>query len=107
MENRLVERFLEDLKKLTPAQLQEMRSSVEDSVDKCRISSAYPLDASLRESLEQSLRTVLENIKAFEYIQEPRLIAGIQVAVGAWALELNIREELQGFIEFTHDSQSG
>ncbi len=36
------------------------------------------------------------------YEQDAKLLAGLNITIGAWVLQLNVRDELQGFMEFAH-----
>ncbi len=36
------------------------------------------------------------------YEQDAKLLAGLNITIGAWVLQLNVRDELRGFLEFAH-----
>ena len=68
------------------------------------VSSVYILSTEQRQQLEQKLTSLLDNPIHFQYSQNPELIAGLQIDIGAWALHANLQHELSGFAEFSNDS---
>ena len=68
-----------------------------------QVSSVYPLNAAQREQLEQQLGKQLSQATRFDYQENPELIAGLRIDIGAWVLNANLQHELQGFTEFDYD----
>ena len=69
-----------------------------------KITSAYPLPAELRQQLEQKLGALINNQTSFQYHQDPALIAGLRMDIGAWVLNANLQHELIGFTELGYES---
>jgi len=69
-----------------------------------KITSAYPLPAELRQQLEQKLDALINNQTSFQYHQDPALIAGLRMDIGAWVLNANLQHELIGFTELGYES---
>ena len=66
------------------------------------VKSAYPLPDNRRHELEDALRKVTGLNLPVQYAQDPELLAGLQIAIGAWLLCANVRDELTSFAEFAH-----
>ena len=66
------------------------------------VTSAYPLAAEQRQRLEAALRTVTAPGVEITYSQDTDLLAGLSVVIDAWVLAVNLRDELQGFVELAH-----
>jgi len=68
-----------------------------------KLTSAYPLTSELQQHLEQKLISLIGNQISFQYYQDAELIAGLSIDIGAWILNANLKHELAGFAEITHD----
>jgi F-type H+-transporting ATPase subunit b len=67
-----------------------------------KITSAYPLTADLQQQLEQKLGSLINSQINFQYHQDPELIAGLRIDIGAWVLNTNLQHELIGFAEIAN-----
>ncbi|MEI8599142.1 ATP synthase F0 subunit B [Vibrio sp. M60_M31a] len=65
-------------------------------------SSAYPIPEQKRLELESALKTVSQLSIPVQYDENPELIAGLFITIGAWCLRANIRDDLRGFMEFAY-----
>lgn len=68
-----------------------------------KVSSAYPLTPEQQQLLEQKLGSLIDSQIHFQYAQNADLIAGLSIDIGAWVLNANLKHELAGFAEITHD----
>jgi F-type H+-transporting ATPase subunit b len=100
----LLDLLLQQLETLPAARLAELRSSTGTAPEGIRVTSALPLDAAMRKRLEQSLGTCLGAPLPFQYQQDPELLAGVRITVGAWVLHANVKDELAGFARLAHDA---
>ena len=98
LENRLLQLMLEQLHQLPPACQQSLDSKKTLNIN---ITSAYPLSSEQKQQLEQKLTTLIDKALQFQYSQNPELIAGLRVDIGAWALHVNVQHELIGFAELS------
>jgi F-type H+-transporting ATPase subunit b len=73
-----------------------------ESPEHILVTSAYPLSDDKRHKLEDVLSRVTGLSVPLQYEQDARLLAGLNITIGAWVLQLNVRDELQGFMEFAH-----
>lgn len=64
-----------------------------------KVVSAFPLSEAQRQSLERTLGDLSGGGVFREYQQDPALIAGVRLNVGAMILRANLRDELQFFSE--------
>ncbi len=103
LERHLSDLFIQELAALSPKQTEALRAAGSKAPDRIQISSAYVLDDTARQLLEQSLSTTLGINGPFHYTQDKALIAGLRINVGAWALRANLQDELKSFVDFAHD----
>jgi F-type H+-transporting ATPase subunit b len=67
-----------------------------------KITSAYPLTATIQQQMEQKLGSLINSPINFQYHQDAELIAGLRIDIGAWVLNANLRHELIGFAEIAN-----
>jgi F-type H+-transporting ATPase subunit b len=102
LEGRLFKLLLEDLNAMSAEEISALGNEWSESPERIQVSSVYPLTDDQRQQLEQTLsRATGLSVPVF-YEQDARLLAGLNITIGAWALQLNVRDELQGFTEFIH-----
>ena len=106
METRLSELLMEQLDGLSPEQCIRLQHHNGERSDSARISSAYPIDATQRERLAAALQRCLPEITSLEWRQQPELLAGVRIAVGAWELGCNLADELRGFAELAANDRA-
>jgi F-type H+-transporting ATPase subunit b len=104
LEARLFNLLLDNLTSLPEACTQYLTTLGTKKPVPIKITSAYPLPAELRQQLEQKLAALINNQIAFQYHQDPALIAGLRMDIGAWVLNANLQHELTGFTEFGYES---
>ena len=102
VEKRLVDLLITELSAIPDKRLTALQTSYGNTADKIVVSSAYPLDHEQCQQLEQSLAKIIRADCSIQYEQNPELIAGVEITIGAWVLAANIRDELRGFMELTH-----
>ncbi len=102
LERDLCHLLLKELETLPPEQLSTLQAASNKTVDKIKITSAHPLDDSMRQALEQSLSALLITPGSFHYTQDSALLAGLRINIGAWVLHTNLQDELKGFVDITH-----
>ena len=83
-------------------QISDLNNKWKDSPKHILVTSAYPLAEDKRHQLEDSLSKVIGLSAPVHYEQDSKLLAGLNITIGAWVLQLNVRDELQGFMEFAH-----
>jgi F-type H+-transporting ATPase subunit b len=103
VESRLVELLLSDLAKLPLERADGRRISFAQASAPIAVTSAYALPAEQRERLESALGEITDSQSTVSYSENPDLLAGIQITIGAWVLAANLRDELVGFTEFSRD----
>lgn len=105
LESRLVAAAAEGLRGLTGEQREAIRSQCAGSAGAIEVVTAFPLPDQGRDSLERALAEVVGREPRVSYRQEPGLLAGAQISVGAWELQANLRQELAGFLQFAHSDE--
>lgn len=98
LERRLIELFLKDLAALPTERAAALQADAGGEAGKTVIvTSAFPLAADVPKRLRAALASVLGESLDVQFQQDASLGAGLSVAVGAWVLGLNLRDELEGF----------
>jgi F-type H+-transporting ATPase subunit b len=102
LEMRLLNLLLDSLSTLSPEQMTALRTQWGQPPEAILVASAYPLPEDRRQRLQETLAAITELKVPVQYAQKTDLLAGVQITVGAWILNANVRDELQGFAEFAH-----
>ncbi|MDD1606023.1 MAG: F0F1 ATP synthase subunit delta [Methylococcaceae bacterium] len=103
LETRLFDLLLSQLTALPKACQHSLQSLSEQQDIPIQISSAYPLTTEQHEQLQQQLSAQIHQPIRFDYQQNPELIAGVRIDIGAWVLNANLQHELLGFAQFDDD----
>jgi F-type H+-transporting ATPase subunit b len=107
LERRLVDLVAEDLSTLSENKQQRLRTAFAQAQEALTITSAYPLSETHRDRLTQVLAKVLAQNVFCEFIEDPKLMAGLRIVMGSWVLQANLQDELRFFAAMTsHDSAS-
>lgn len=102
METRLVELAIRELSELPAENTAALRNRIGEGDKTIVVTSAFELAPDQRERLEKVLTKVLGAEVPVRYERDAELIAGLQMAIGAWVLGANLRDELKGFAELSH-----
>lgn len=102
LEGRLLNLLLDSLVNLSAEQVTALNSQWGGKTESITVTSAYPLTESQRTSLEQALANLSGLTVPIQYRQDSDLLAGLNISIGAWVLQANIRDELKGFTEFAY-----
>lgn len=105
LEARLVDLLLEQLPALPAARVEALRCACAEAPSPTVVTSACPLTDAQREALENALKPVTSATIPWKYEQDPALLAGVRITVGAWVLGANLQDELKAFAEFAHATQ--
>jgi len=97
-EARLVEMVLDELARLPDERIENLRNH--HGAASVEVASAYPLSQNQRERLQQTLAQRLAPETPVTFIQQPELLAGLRITLGAWVLDANLQDELRGFTSF-------
>ena len=102
LENRLFDLLLDGLSLMPADQISDLSNKWGDSPERILVFSAYPLTDEKQHQLEKALCKATGLSTPVFYEQDAKLLAGLNITIGAWVLQLNVRDELQGFMEFAH-----
>jgi F-type H+-transporting ATPase subunit b len=104
LENRLLDLLLDGLSTMPADQISALGSKWGELPERILVSSAYALADDKRHRLEDTLNRVTGLSIPVHYEQDAELLAGLNITIGAWVLQLNVRDELRGFTELFHDA---
>jgi F-type H+-transporting ATPase subunit b len=104
LQENLMKLLLQQLETLPAPQLEDLRGGAGTAPDGIRVTSAFALDKAARERLEQALGVCLDRQLPLDYQEDPQLLAGVRITVGAWVLHANVKDELAGFARLAHDA---
>jgi F-type H+-transporting ATPase subunit b len=102
LENRLLDLLLDGLSTMPTDQISALGSKWGELPERILVSSAYPLADDKCHRLEDTLSRVTGLSVPVHYEQDAELLAGLNITIGAWVLQLNVRDELRGFTELFH-----
>ena len=102
LEARLVDLLITELTSVEGAGRPAVQTLADHQASHIAVSSAYPLSAEQRQRLEAALQTLTAPGVDIKYALDPDLLAGLYVVIDAWVLAVNLRDELQGFVEMAH-----
>lgn len=103
LEQRLFDLLLEQMAELPETTVESLRSNHARDHSTVTVLSAHPLSDAQRAELQRPLDALLDKNPAYDYRQDPELIAGLRINIGAWVLGVNLQDELQGFTQFAHE----
>ncbi|MFB4204874.1 MULTISPECIES: F0F1 ATP synthase subunit delta [Arhodomonas] len=93
LERSLIDMAVEDLAGLDEAQLARMR----EAEGPMEVVSAYTLAATDRDALREAVEARLGAGREWRFSEDPALIAGVRLRVGAWVLKADVADELAFF----------
>jgi F-type H+-transporting ATPase subunit b len=102
LENRLFDLLLDGLDSLSADQIDILGNKWGESPERIVVTSAYPLADDKRHQLKAALYSVTGLSAPVHYEQDAQLLAGLNVTIGSWLLQLNVRDELRGFTELAN-----
>jgi F-type H+-transporting ATPase subunit b len=102
LENRLFDLLLDDLNALSADRISVLGNEWGESPERILVTSAFPLAEDKCHRLEDILTRITGLSAPVHFEQDAKLLAGLNITIGAWVLQLNVRDELQGFIELSH-----
>ena len=97
LQARLQALLLDSLRELSAEQLAQWRDRLASASEPVEVASAFALDDSSRADITTALREILQRDVQCHFVEDKTLIAGLRIAIGAWVLGLNVRDELEGF----------
>lgn len=105
-ETRLIELVIAALSEQPAEHIQALRNTYGQTPESIKISSAFPINDKQRQQLKQALVSVTGLELPINYTEDSDLVAGIAITIGAWVLAANLRDELKGFMELSHDENN-
>ena len=99
LEQRIIDLVMQDLARLPDHQLQAIRAAAPLTKLSMKVTSAYPLAETQRETLCKACRALAGREVACEFNEDPALIAGLRMSFGSWVLRANLQDELSFFTE--------
>ena len=99
LERRMLETLLEDLTGLAETELQALRAAGAETGYRMKVTSRYPVAEDGRDVLAQALGRLMGKPVACEFAEDPELLAGLRITLGAWVLHANLHDELRFFAE--------
>ena len=102
LEGRLLDLLLDTLSNLSDEQVAALNSQWGGKTEAITVTSAYPLTENQRAGLKKAFVNLSGIAVLVQYKEDSDLLAGLNISIGAWVLQANIRDELKGFTEFAY-----
>ena len=103
LELQLFNLLLQTFEQLSQEQLAKLRDSCRSTEKNLSVTSAFVLSNACKKQLQEKLSLLCEQQIELEYQEDPALIAGLRLIVGAWVLNLNIQDQLESFADLSHE----
>lgn len=103
-EARLIDLLIGDLQALSDEQRTRLRNGAGEAPDGIELVSAHPLKGDRLARLQQALDAVIGRQLPLQQRLDAKLLAGVEITIGAWVLGANLRDELLGFAELDDDT---
>ena len=97
LQTKLLEKLLKDLDSTPPERIERLLGNPDLPPDSIRISSAFPLTKAQADMLGKRLGKLTKLDAPVSFEEDPALLAGIRLTIGACVLGLNLEDELEGF----------
>lgn len=108
LESRLQQLLVDTLADISGPRLAALRKELAHDRVRAEVTSAYPMAAPEREEVRAALAELAGGPVEPDFVEDPDLIAGLRINIGAWVLDCNVREELRGFARAaTSDAAAG
>jgi F-type H+-transporting ATPase subunit b len=105
LEGRLLEMLLEDLSSLPEEQRKNLAAAYRDNQTPVQIISAFRLNDAQRQALNTAMQNTLGTAISCEFREDPAVMAGVNIHIGAHYLQANLKEELRFFGEVLHHEE--
>lgn len=105
LESRLFDLLIKTFDELDEEQQMTLVNACQSASEIISVISAYTLSETQHEQLELKLSTLCKQSVKINYEQDPQLLAGLRILIGASVLSLNLRDELSGFADLIHESK--
>jgi F-type H+-transporting ATPase subunit b len=100
LDARLLALLVQELAALPAERRAALRDALRAASAPLQVTCAHPLDDTQRAELARALAALAgDGTPAIEYREDPALLAGMRLQVGAWQLGANLQDELQAFTE--------
>jgi F-type H+-transporting ATPase subunit b len=99
LETRLIDLAIQDLSALDAERRQALQANWTDEQVEVVATSVHPIPDEQRKRLEQAVAEGAGIKAPVSYQQDPSLLAGLRLTIGAWVLGTNLADELKGFAE--------
>ena len=105
LESRLFDLLIKTFDELDEERQLTLVNACKKSSESITVSSAFTLSATQQQQLEQKLNALCEQPVKVNYVQDPQLMAGLRLLIGASVLSINLQDELKGFVELVHENK--
>ena len=110
LEQKLCQMLLQELPRLPAGRLETLRNVFGAEVATVaarvpiKVTSAYVMDEQCRKVFQAALIDLVGKSIECEFVQDPKLIAGVRINIGPLVLRANLHDELDLFVEAAHGS---
>jgi F-type H+-transporting ATPase subunit b len=102
-EARLVHFLIDELAKLPTERAREIQQNHGAASEDTLVVSAFTLADDDRKALVQALSNLMGEKRPVRFEEDPRLLAGVRITIGAWVLGFNLSDELKGLVQLVNE----
>lgn len=99
LEERIGELMIEDLVRLPQDKIRSLRQACENADQPVKVTGAYPIAQDARNAIAKALADIAGKPVHCDFSCDPDMVAGFHISIGAWALDCNLKKELDFFAE--------
>jgi F-type H+-transporting ATPase subunit b len=103
LEQKLTGLAIEDLPRLPDPQREALRAACGGST--LHVSSAFPIPTERQTAILEALKKVVQYDLTATFEEDPTLLAGLRIRIGAWTVRANLADELVFFTEMVTDDR--
>ena len=92
LESRLFDMLVNQLKALSDDDIGNLRNACRESTEPLTVTSAYALSKDQKQQLQQALSELGLHRVEITWNQDPHLIAGVRIVLGAWVMRFNLHD---------------
>lgn len=105
LEARLFDLLIKTFDELDEERQEVLLNACNTSSEAITVTSSYNLSDAQHQQLEDKLCTLCGQSVKIKYVQDPQLLAGLRILIGASVLSMNLQDELNGFVELARENR--
>ncbi len=103
LQNKLIELLLNDIRQFSEDRVAILKNGYKNE-NKIIVQSAYPIPEADKKRLTDGIGHLINETTEVQFMQNPGLLAGINIQIGSISLKASVRDELKFFTEVARET---